>query len=163
MIRVTKKSIYLLCLVGILAAGCTSGNGTTTVPRTPTLTPTQKIAVDGTIVSVHIAASPTEQQRGLSGIPSVQKNEGMLFPYTQPSRPTFWMKDMLFPIDIIWIRDGRVVGIDHNLQPPNAGYADDTLARYIAPGDVTAVLEMQAGWAATHAIHPGSVVTELPH
>jgi uncharacterized membrane protein (UPF0127 family) len=163
MIYAIKKISRLICIVALLASGCAIPPAHKNTAPGHTLTPIRKIAVDGTAISVHIATSPAEQQRGLSGIPSIQKNEGMLFQYAQATRPTFWMKGMLFPIDIIWIQDRRVIGINHNLQPPDAEYPNDMLARYTAPGDVTAVLETQAGWAATHTIHTGSIVTELPH
>lgn len=148
----------------LLATGCANRSDIApAITPSRTLMPTQKISIDGTMVSVQTAASPAEQQLGLSGIQYLRANEGMLFPYSPPAKPTFWMKGMLFPIDIIWIQDGRVIGIEPNLQPPSIEQADNTLTRYLAPGNVTAVLEVQAGWAAAHAVHAGDTVLMVPN
>ncbi len=155
------EKIFLLSMTALLATGCAPQATTPTRVPARTLSPTKKIVLGNTVLSVQVAATPNEQQQGLSGIENIQANEGMVFTYSPPSRPTFWMKDMLFPIDIIWIRDGNVIGISKDVQPADTRQVDTTLAQYPSPGNVTAVLEVQAGWTTTHAIHPGSVVTGL--
>ncbi len=143
----------------LLATGCTPQANVPTVAFVHELSPTKKIMLDETVLSVQVATTSSEQQQGLSRIQHIQPDEGMLFPYSPAAEPVFWMKDMVFPIDIIWIRDGHVVGISKDAQPPQKKQADTLLARYPSPGKVTAVLEVQSGWATAHAIHPGSIVT----
>jgi uncharacterized protein len=84
----------------------------------------------------------------------------MLFPFDQPTTPSFWMKDMRFSIDIIWINNGRIIGIEQNLQSPGIAHKGTTPIRYPAPGAVTDVLEAQAGWTAAHGVGIGDFVTE---
>lgn len=104
--------------------------------------------------SVEVVRTPEEQSRGLSGHAPLASNEGMLFPFPSGSAPGFWMKDMLFPIDIIWIADGRVVGFVKRAAP------DDSPQRmtYYPPQPITEVLEVAAGTAARLGILVGDLV-----
>jgi uncharacterized membrane protein (UPF0127 family) len=62
-----------------------------------------RIVVGGDTIRVTVADEESEQVQGLSGRAGLASDAGMLFVYQQPSRPGFWMKDMRFDIDIIWI------------------------------------------------------------
>lgn len=65
-----------------------------------------------------IAKTPDQQSKGLSIKNSLYENESMLFPFTNPNKYSFWMKDMKFPIDIIWISANKtIVHIEKNLSP----------------------------------------------
>ena len=56
--------------------------------------------------------------KGLSIKNTLNESEGMLFPFDTPGEYSFWMKDMKFPIDIIWIDSNyKIVYIEKNLQP----------------------------------------------
>jgi len=93
-------------------------------------------------LEIEIADTPEEHMQGLSGRKSLPENTGMLFIFDEPSRPGFWMKDMHFPIDIIWIdEDWRIVKIDENLSPENYPEILDS------PILVKYVLEVNAGYA----------------
>src|SRR5512144_250193 len=65
-------------------------------------------------VTVELARSVPEKARGLSGRPGLKPGHGMLFVYEQPQPIGIWMKDMRFPLDIIWVRDGRIVHLEKN-------------------------------------------------
>jgi len=67
------------------------------------------------------------------------------------------MKDMLLNIDIIWIRDDRVVGVEHDV-PFNSDLDPSELPIYLSPGEVTGVLELAAGEANRLGIDTGSPV-----
>ena len=68
------------------------------------------------------------------------------------------MKDMLIPIDIIWIADGEVVGVEETVQPePNT--PENQLKLYYPPQPITAVLELPAGSADKYNIKTGDSVT----
>lgn len=82
----------------------------------------------------------------------------MLFVYSQPSIHQFWMKDMQFPIDIIWIDNGKVVGITDNVPPPDPNTTLNQLPTYSSPQPVSAVLEVNAGYAAMYNIMAGDPV-----
>jgi uncharacterized membrane protein (UPF0127 family) len=91
--------------------------------------------------------TPEEQMRGLSGRQSLEENAGMLFVYEIPSVPGFWMKEMNFPIDIIWIDENKkIVGITENLAP-------ETFPQVFYPrSSVQYVLEVNSDWARDHSI-----------
>src|SRR3989344_1122725 len=64
----------------------------------------KQVCIDGDCVQVMIADTPRERQHGLMYYKEL--NGGMLFIFEQPSRNTFWMKNTLIPLDIIWM-DGN--------------------------------------------------------
>ena len=105
-------------------------------------------------ITVDVAVNDAERERGLGGRDGLAENQGMLFVFTQDGNYPFWMKDMKFAIDILWISStGEVVHIVPSLSPstyPNS-YQSPTLARY--------VLELPAGWAASHHVAEGDAVT----
>src|SRR4051812_34888171 len=59
--------------------------------------------INETKFNLLVAKSETERQKGLSGRKSLSQNQGMIFIFDHPDKYGFWMKDMLFPIDIIYI------------------------------------------------------------
>jgi uncharacterized membrane protein (UPF0127 family) len=77
-------------------------------------------------VQLAVADTPEQRRRGLSGYNFLDDNEGMLFAYDQPGNYGFWMKDMDFPIDIIWLDgDNEVVTLKRDVSPasfPNTFY-----------------------------------------
>lgn len=114
-------------------------------------TPTQTL-------SLAVMETPEEQARGLGGCTRIPKDSGMYFPM-QPARSTvFWMKDMLMPIDIIWIKEGKVVGIEGHVQNEPLDTPDDQLKTYSSPGEVDTVLEVAAGKAGEYGITERSQV-----
>lgn len=109
---------------------------------------------NGPIISILVADTDQQREQGLSGHAPLSDREGMLFFFDTPGRPAFWMKDMLFSLDIIWISsDWRVVDISPNLSP-------DTYPASFAPkADIKYVLEVPAGFAQRHGIAIGQRVT----
>lgn len=70
------------------------------------------------VFQVEVAQTQEERSRGLSGRAGMKDNQGMLFVFDQAAFQNFWMKDMKFPIDIIWMDGGfQVVDITRNLSP----------------------------------------------
>lgn len=88
----------------------------------------------------------------------MQNNEGMLFLFNPPGEPAFWMKDMLFPIDIVWIKNNAVVAISEQLPTPGAKQ-DSELPLYIPPTTIDAALEVNAGLTKLYNVHVGDVVS----
>ncbi len=76
------------------------------------------VKIKDLIISVDLAKTPEQQAKGLSVKNTLNENEGMLFIFDTPKEHSFWMKDMKFPIDIMWIgSDHKIVHIEKNLQP----------------------------------------------
>jgi len=96
---------------------------------------TALVTVGGVNLITSLSTTPDAQSKGLAIRDSLNENEGMLFIFETPQKYSFWMKDMKFPIDIIWInQDGKIVHIEKNLPPcvfllPCPSYApkDDSL------------------------------------
>lgn len=111
------------------------------------------VVVGGGLVHVSVADTETLRQQGLSGKAGLAPNEGMLFVFPSDGRYAFWMKDMLFSIDMLWLSaDGRIVYLKQRVSPDTypQTFAPDTPARY--------VLELPAGYAAAHQVRAGDVV-----
>ena len=106
--------------------------------------------------SAAVAASASKQRVVLSSYDSLDTFEAMLFVFDRAEKRTFWMKGMSFPIDIIWINDGVIVDITHNLQPPSHGI-DINTARSAQPASL--VLEVGGGISSQHNISVGDPVS----
>ncbi|MBI4159876.1 DUF192 domain-containing protein [Candidatus Wolfebacteria bacterium] len=115
----------------------------------------QKVRIGDIIVRVLIARTPAEITRGLSGRRSLDPDAGMLFVFEKADRYRFWMPDMRFPIDILWINDGTIVDIDADasniFDPANPKF-------YTPQAPVRYVLEVNAGFAHRKNIRIGDTV-----
>lgn len=100
---------------------------------------------------VEVAATPEEQQKGLMFRTAMAPNEGMIFPNTPPQPRSFWMKNTVIPLDIIYIGpDHKVLNIVNGVP-----YSTESLP---SAGAVINVLELNAGRSAELGIKPGDVV-----
>lgn len=114
--------------------------------------------ISGSVFSVEVVDSGKERARGLSGRESLSEGSGMLFIFEDSAIHGFWMKGMKFPIDIIWISDGKVVGWAENANP-EPGVSDFDLIRYVPPRAIDMVLEVPAGTVAAKKIRIGDGVS----
>ena len=115
------------------------------------------IKIGDKIVKIERATTREEQEKGLSMRESIADGEGMLFIFPNPDKYSFWMKDMNFPIDIVWIDEIlRVVYIEKNAQPssyPNT-FMPTEKAMY--------VLEVISGFSEKNNLKVGNKVEFLP-
>lgn len=78
----------------------------------------RSITINGAAFKTEIAKSQAEFAKGLSGRPCILADQAMLFAFTQEGQYRFWMKDMKFPIDIIWINSAdRVAAMEIDVDP----------------------------------------------
>lgn len=117
----------------------------------------QEITIGSTKLLVEVVSTPQKIQQGLSGRASLG-SDGMLFVLGTRRIPTFWMKEMLFPLDFIWIDGTTVVGITEQVPPPPQGTSIDSLRLYSPTVPVTHVLEVQAGFVAEKKVALGQEV-----
>ncbi len=93
------------------------------------------IHINGQSFDTEIAKSSTEFAKGLGGRPCILSDQAMLFSFRQPGHYAFWMKDVKFPIDIVWISsDHKVAGVEIDVQPssyPDKFVNRDNLAQYV--------------------------------
>jgi uncharacterized protein len=113
-----------------------------------------KIKIDGNSIYVSIADTEASRELGLGGRESLAEDEGMLFVFPVEGKYPFWMKDMHFAIDMLWIaNDGSIIYIQGDVVPatyPQAFQPTSGLARY--------VLELPAGYSFAHNIKVGDKV-----
>ena len=114
------------------------------------------VKIDKVEIEVEVAKTDEERKLGLSGRKSLENNAGMLFVLPSNSKPTFWMKDTLIPLDIIWIKDAKIVKIDENV-PTQIGANSSDLKLYPAPGVVDFVLEVNAGFSEENSIDTNDI------
>ena len=135
----------------------------TPVPTpTPAPTPTPDvplIRIGNTTYVVDLAVEPSDRSRGLSGRQVLDADRAMLFVYDEDAPRTFWMPDMHFPLDMVWIRsDCTVAGVTADVPNPPLDTPRDQLPRYPSNEPVRFILEINAGQAETHRILPGGHV-----
>ncbi len=115
------------------------------------------VTLGGVPFRVELAITSEQRTQGLSGHPPLASGGGMLFVFEQAQRYSFWMREMLFPLDMIWIdAECTVVHITRDAPPqaPDQSLAD--LPKYGPPVPILYVLEINAGEAESAAIKEGS-------
>ena len=117
------------------------------------------VTIGAAVYKVKIADDNLTRGKGLSGQINLPDDHGMLFIFDNPAIQTFWMKDMLFPIDIVWISDTCLVaGITPNIPIPLESTAINELPRYQSGSPVKYVLEIAQGQAKVWDIKIGDPV-----
>lgn len=115
--------------------------------------------IGNAVYVVDLAVSAEERAQGLSGRPSMAADRAMLFVYEEDNPRTFWMPDMHFPLDMVWIRsDCMVDGVTAHVPNPLPDTPRDQLPYYPSTGPVRFILEINAGQADASGISPGSSV-----
>ena len=114
----------------------------------------KSLVVGDKTIAVEVVETLAAKKRGLSGRSALADNQGMLFVYIDPGNYSFWMKDMKFAIDIIWIGDDhRIVDITKELSP-------DTFPQTFQPkAPAKYVLEVNSGWADRNLVKIGDLTT----
>ncbi|HKU32909.1 MAG TPA: DUF192 domain-containing protein [Candidatus Nitrosotalea sp.] len=121
-----------------------------------------KISIDGTILDVQIADTPDKMTEGLQFQKPLPYNQGMIFVFSEPQIVAMWMKDMQFPLDMIWFdNNGNVVHIEKNLSPCN-----DSSPCQVYDGNrqnTKYVLEVTSGFVDKFNVTEKSKLTILNH
>ncbi|MCS6801712.1 MAG: DUF192 domain-containing protein [Chloroflexota bacterium] len=159
--------VVIVVVIGgaiVLPATLNSGPASPSPPRPPAWLagrhePYALVQVGEAAVWARLAISPEERMRGLSGVERIEPDEGMLFVYAVKGRHPFWMRGMLFSIDMIWIDTDRVVDIKPDRPVPAPNQSEVDLPIYTPTADANYVLEVNAGWAAANKITVGTPVT----
>ena len=106
----------------------------------------------GEKIPVEVADTLKKRSLGLGNRPSLKKGWGMLFVFEERKPHRFWMKDMRFPLDIIWLDNHRIVHINHNAKPDSSENEPEVMT---SPVPVNFVLEIAAGRAAKLRLKKG--------
>lgn len=127
------------------------------LPNTTNLNEIQ-LKVGTNIIKIEVADTPQKRAQGLGGRESIAPDTGMLFIFDSSSRYQFWMKNMKFPLDIIYINQGQVVDFLKNVPSPSPQQKDADLPIYSPTVEVDMVLEVNSGYIDTNKINIGDSV-----
>lgn len=135
-----------------------SGESTKSASKSAQVGTTTDISVKGLNIHAKVASTANQRKSGLSKIESIPFDEGMLFVFEQKGRYDFWMKDMKFPIDIIWMDENKkIVNISLDVKPQPMK-PDKELTLYNSKYDVLYVLEINAGLTVANNLQVGDTV-----
>jgi len=114
--------------------------------------------INGVEINLEVADSPEERVKGLSGRDSLGENEGMVFVFEQPGIYPFWMRQMKFELDFLWVRDCRVVELTEKVPPTawQSGRAGPTRVSPSQPVDM--VIEVNGGFVERHGVELGDKI-----
>ncbi len=153
-----SRALVLACLV---TAACSQP----APPSAGTVNPSPVVAKielphavlpDGFTVDLELAVTPQEVADGLMYRPSLPEKRGMLFIFGVDRYPSFWMKNTLIPLDLIFLDStGSVVDVVAEVPP----CAAEPCPTYSPTKPARAVLEVGAGVAAAHGVGPGVAIT----
>lgn len=113
---------------------------------------------------IDIANTEVQRAQGLSNRPTMAENQGMLFDFsgTGSFSPAFWMKDMNFNLDLIWIKNNKIIGITPDVPKPieNWSLKIGNLPLYYSPAQepIDMVLEVNANWCQKNNIKVGDEI-----
>ncbi|MEK9174698.1 MAG: DUF192 domain-containing protein [Patescibacteria group bacterium] len=110
------------------------------------------VRLENTELKVELAESQGARGQGLGGRKNLPSDQGMLFIFEKPDKYSFWMRDMEFPLDIIWLDENKtVVDMVKDAKPesyPSTYFTPNKTALY--------VLEVNTGWAEKNNVKTGS-------
>nr|WP_330219967.1 DUF192 domain-containing protein [Chroogloeocystis siderophila] len=157
----SRGSAVLGIILGTMMLGC----ATPTPAVSPTVTPlaqqsvnvgqnlpiTATVTIAGRKINLEVARTPQEQATGLMYRDTIADDRGMLFVF-EPARPVgFWMKNVRFPLDMIFLENGRVKAIAPAVPPCQA----EPCPTYGPETPVNQVIELRGGRAAELGIRVG--------
>ena len=115
-----------------------------------------KVTVNNKTFMIQVVSKPADMEKGLSGRTSMNEDQGMLFAFGNKGDHPFWMKDMKFPLDIIFLDDTKIVTIVENNPIPTSPTASLPLIRSTQPANK--VLEINSGIAKKYNLKVGQSV-----
>lgn len=106
------------------------------------------------MLNLETVTSTPDIRQGLGDRSFLSPGQGMLFVFSEPLVTTFWMRHMHFPLDIVWLRDGRVVDMAERLPNPRFWFLPPATHRTKEVADT--VLELNAGEAEEYGLMIGN-------
>lgn len=152
-LKISLAAIIFPAVILFILYGASLGPGVFAPPDNSPALPF--VQIGETKILVEVATSSAAIQKGLSGKESLAEDQGMLFIFSQPDFYRFWMPDMHFSIDIIWIDEEKVVGIEKRILPE---FNPENPRFYTPPKPVRFVLEVNGGFTEKRNIRVGDKV-----
>ena len=114
-----------------------------------------QICINNNCFVIEIVKTSEEREKGLMNRSSMPLNQAMLFIFKNEDFHSFWMKNTLIPLDIIWInKENKIIHLEHNVQPCK----NDPCKTYIPNQKAIYVLEINAGLAKEYNFQLGDIV-----
>lgn len=114
-----------------------------------------KMTIGKTTVKIQVRDTMEGRRQGLSGVEGLKDDEGMLFVFLKAFRCGFWMKEMKFDLDFVFIKDDRVVEVIEKVPAPKEGEQPVKIQPKL---EANKVLEVNSGWVSKHQIKTGDRV-----
>ncbi|XGV89259.2 MAG: DUF192 domain-containing protein [Limnothrix sp. BL-A-16] len=143
------RSLLVLGAIGLMA--CAPLEASQPEPGGQQLPIEARTTIGTQEILLEVARTPEQQAIGLMFRRSLAPGRGMLFPFEQARLARFWMKNTLIPLDMVFLREGRVVAIEANVPPCR----EDPCPSYGPNLWVDAVLELPAGRSAQLGLKVG--------
>jgi uncharacterized protein len=160
------QTMIMLTLLSVGLLGCTSllplaQNKIAEQPVSMAkATPGQVLPIEGSALigthrfKIEVARTPQQQAIGLMYRKFLPDNRGMVFPFTPPRQVSFWMKNVVMSLDMVFVREGKVVAIASEVPPCKA----DPCPVYGPPSAIDHVIELRGGRAKSLGLKPGDPV-----
>lgn len=143
--KIVLSLVVLIILVVTLYYIFSSGEDTTVIIR-------------NNVFQTEVVRDIKDLEKGLSGRQDIGDDQAMLFIFDSKQKRVFWMKDMNFNIDLLWIDGNTIVGYEKNMPAPAKNTPDNSLPKYYSDREVDKVLEMKAGVVDKLGIKSGDVI-----
>lgn len=150
-----KKIAIALALIFIIFIGAIISQ--ILFKKGPSLLKQPFVTIKNHKFKLYVARDPKDYQIGLSKYNNLPQDYGMLFPFDKPDYYSFWMKEMKFPIDIIYIRDNQIVTILKNIPTPKTKEESIPIYKPSQPADN--VLEINAGLSEKYNLKEGDKIS----
>ena len=115
---------------------------------------TARAEMNGETIQLEVAETQQQQAMGFMFRSEIPTDRGMLFSFGPPRRVSFWMKNVRVPLDMVFLRDGKVVAIAADVPPCTA----DPCSTYGPPEMVDSVIELRGGRAAELGLQAGDEI-----
>lgn len=150
-----KFSIFLLLTLLIVSlTACTRNSNQSNNSSTSTSTSSfPEIQINETKLKIEVADTELEREEGLMNRTSMPQDQGMIFIFDSEQVITFWMKNTLIPLDIIFINsNGEIVNIAKNTK------VNQTTELYSSERPMLYAIEVNAGWTTSNNVKIGDIV-----
>ena len=146
-----NQKITKTILLVLLATGIGFASWLLSAPEAPRMRHDHEVAINGKTLQLEIANTPVAIVQGLSGRKAMAADEGLLFIMPNVEYQTFWMKDMNFAIDIVFLREGKVVDLV-TLQRPSLA----SIPSHQSKAEADMVLELNEGMVKEYKLEIGT-------
>lgn len=98
--------------------------------------------------------------RGIRNKKDIPDGTGVIFKFSSATNSPYWMKDMLFPIDIIWVDNNKIVDYAENLKVPFPNQPPESLRFYKPAVPASSAIEVKAGFIREFGLSKGDEIKE---